>query len=195
MDSITTPGSIAAIATTATAAVTATLVGPYPDWSVPPLFYEILATLFLGIIATWTREIVRHYDENSMHETSLGKCIIMIIPGMFAGFLGGEIAGMAGYDPSDMRDPSWMFVLTIGYIGPPAMNMLTQMVLGIMQKGLERWGLDFERQQTNNMKRSDDNVNREHEQAVEKDKLEHEAFMEQQNKLLAELKNDPNPVL
>jgi len=179
-----TPGGVAAVATTATAAVTAVVIGPYPDWVLPPLVYEIMATLALGIIATWTREIVRHYDEDSVHETSFGKCMIMIIPGMFAGFLGGEIAGMAGYDPSDMRDPSWMFVLTIGYIGPPAMNMLTQMVLGIMQKGLERWGLDFEKQQADNMKRMDENKDREHAQAVEKDVAQHKSEMRE---LLASL--------
>jgi len=183
-----TPGAVAAVATTATAAVTAVIVGPYPDWVVPPLVYEILATLFLGIIATWTREIVRYYDENSAHETSFGKCVVMIIPGMFAGFLGGEIAGMAGYNPADIRDPSWFFVLVIGYIGPPAMNMIAQLGLGLMQKGLERWGLDFEKQQADNMKRIDENVQREHEQKVERDIAQHKAEMRE---LLASL-NEPS---
>jgi hypothetical protein len=131
-------------------------VNHIPLWAVPPDNLEILAWITLGIIATWAREIIRHYDEDSAHETGFWKCMVMIIPGMFAGFLGGCIAEMSGYASTDPLDPSWLFILTIGYIGPPAMNMLTQTVLGIMQKGLERFGLDYEKQQANNMKRAEE---------------------------------------
>jgi hypothetical protein len=188
------PGATTAAVAVTTGAVVAAASG-FPEWAVPPMAYEILATLVLGVIATWTREIVRHYDEDSAHTTSVGKCLIMIIPGTFAGFLGGEIAQLAGYQPTDIRDPSWLFVLTIGYIGPPAMNMLCQLVLGIMQKGIERFGLDFEKQQARKAEEYEANEKREFKQANEADEMDHRRFMEEQNMLLQELKNDPNPPL
>lgn len=167
----------------------------YPAWAIPPMVFEISATLVLGVIATWTREIVRHFDEDSPHETSFSKCLVMVIPGVFSGFLGGEMAQMAGYNPSDFRDPSWLFVLTIGYIGPPAMNMLCQFVLGVMQKVLERWGLDFEKQQSDNMKRLEkedlrrqEQIEREYKQAREIDEANHVAQMKE----LAASLNEPS---
>lgn len=105
---------------------------------------------------------------------------------MFAGFLGGEIAGLAGYDPTDLRDPSWFFVLVIGYIGPPAMNMIAQLGLGLMQKGLERWGLDFEKQQADNMKMLDEKKERAYNQEKEKDEARHAAEMREMRDSLNE---------
>jgi hypothetical protein len=64
------------------------------------------------------------------------------------------------------------------------MNMIAQMGLGSMQKGLERWGLDFEKQQADNMKRMDEDSDREHQQKVEKDVTQHKSEMRE---LLASL--------
>lgn len=153
-----------------------------PAWAVPPMSLEILATMAIGIVATWTREIVRHYDEDSAHETDFWKCMVMIIPGIFAGILGGEIAAMAGYSPTDFTDPSWLFVATIGYIGPPAMNLLTQTILGIMQKQLEKWGIDYEKQSARKLKEVEEDEKRHRDM---KNKFEDEQFKQSYEELVA----------
>lgn len=132
----------------------------YPEWAVPPMIFEILMTVALGVLGIWAREIYKHYDSESPMETSFTRLSAMVIPGAFSGILGGEIAQLAGYNPSDMQDPSWLFVLIIGFGGMQVVDPIVQAVSGILMKTLERWGIDFEKQQARKMAQVEDDDRR-----------------------------------
>lgn len=114
----------------------------YPSWLVPPEIFDIIATIVLGILAVWAREVYKHYDPDSPVETNWKRFTIMIFPGAMSGFMGGEIAGLTGNN-----EATWLYALVIGYGGAPVLNMLTETVVGIMQKALTAMGADFEKQQ------------------------------------------------
>ena len=100
-----------------------------PEWGIPPQSWDIIATMVLGVIAVWAKETWNHYDDKNPRITNLLKMARMIIPGIFAGFLGGELAGVTGNE-----EYTWLFALVIGYSGTPAMDMITEAVLGLMKK-------------------------------------------------------------
>ena len=128
--------------TTAIISLAGTTLSYYPSWAVPPEIFDIGATVFLGILAVWAREIYAHYNPDSPIETSPKRFFLMAIPGAVSGFMGGEIAGLTNYEGA-----TWLFALAIGYGGAPILDSITQAVAGIIQKTIERFGLDYEKQQ------------------------------------------------
>jgi carbon starvation protein CstA len=114
----------------------------YPLWMLGPEKFDIMATLVLGVLAVWAREVYKHYDPDSPVETSYKRFFLMIFPGALSGFMGGEIAGL-----TNNNEATWLYALVIGYGGAPVLNMLVETVVGIMQKALTAMGADFEKQQ------------------------------------------------
>lgn len=111
-----------------------------PDWSVPPQSWDIIATMVLGVLAVWAKETWTHYSNKSTNSTDFTKMVRMIIPGIFAGLLGGEIATATGHEAT-----TWLFALIIGFSGTPAIEMITNAVLAILEKLLKNLGAEFEK--------------------------------------------------
>jgi uncharacterized membrane protein YfcA len=130
------------LASTTQLLVAGSTLAHYPSWLIPPEIFDVAATVVLGILAVWAREIYAHYNPDSPIETNWKRFILMIIPGAVSGFIGGEVAGLTNYE-----EATWLFALVIGYGGAPVLDSVTQAVSGTILKGLERFGMDYEKQQ------------------------------------------------
>lgn len=128
--------------TTAILNLAGTTAAYYPAWAVPPQVFDILATVVLGILAVWAREIYAHYNPDSPVETNWKRFSLMIFPGAVSGFIGGEIATLSNWE-----EATWLFALVIGYGGAPVLDSITQAMAGIIMKGIEKMGMDYEKQQ------------------------------------------------
>lgn len=107
---------------------TVEFVQTMPIWSVPPQSFDILATLLIGVLAVWAREL----HENKDGITKL-ESLKWTIQGLFFGLMGGELSPMivnlttaaaarlAGVS-APVIDPdsyTWFFAGMVGFLGAP----------------------------------------------------------------------------
>lgn len=149
----------------------------YPSWAVPPEIFDVIATVVLGILAVWAREVYKHYDPESPVETTWIRFFLMAIPGAMSGFIGGEIAVL-----TNNENATWLYALVIGYGGAPVLNMIVETVVGIMQKVLTAMGADFEKQQA---RKEEEKIKDEQRRNEMRRKYEDEQFKQSYEQLLA----------
>jgi FtsH-binding integral membrane protein len=122
-----------------------------------PMLVDILLTMALGILAVWAREIYAHYDVEHPISTTPMRFLLMVIPGMFSGLIGGELASMA-----QREDLTWIFALVVGYGGAPVLEIITRAIVDIMTKVLSTFSITPKKaevsQETSKVKSEDEEL-------------------------------------
>lgn len=97
---------------------------------------DLVATLIIGTIVTIAREIFYHYDAGTF-KTSPLQVLFMIPVGWAGAIMGSEIANLSGGNQY-----SWLFTTAIAWVGGDALSKFSDMVIGLMEKGINAMGID-----------------------------------------------------
>lgn len=164
---------IAGIATTTVAATVFAL----PEWFTAKDGIEIGAVLLLGAITTIAREAYYHYDSDFRHPTSFFQTVAMIPVGLVGAILGMELAIISGFPEGD-----WVFVVAIAWIGGEALDILSNTIMGLIDKALSIIGVKQEQDAKQMLARDV----RDEEKRIEKEELQHKKEIEDLRKVLNE---------
>ena len=99
-------------------------LGTTPDWLQAPMIFDIFATMVIGVLTVYAREIRKDKDTVSKKEATT-----WILEGMVFGLAGGELASLLIND-----NWSWLLSIAIAWVGANAMDKLMNMIISKVAK-------------------------------------------------------------